>query len=132
MSILAKQIEDSWATVSELLTIRNERDYDAAIAQMNALLDEIGTDERHPLYGLLDTLATLVHDYEERHHALPNVTGVDMLRFLMDEHGLAQRDLREIGSQGVISEILSGKRKLNVRQIRALAERFHVSPAVFV
>ncbi|MEO1801157.1 MAG: transcriptional regulator, partial [Cyanobacteria bacterium J06629_2] len=40
-------------------------------------------------------------------------------------------DLSEIGSQGVVSEILSGKRKLNVRQIQLLAERFHVSPATF-
>jgi HTH-type transcriptional regulator/antitoxin HigA len=50
----------------------------------------------------------------------------------MDEHGLTQSDLSEVGSQGVISDILRGKRVLNVRQIRALAERFQVSPAVFV
>ena len=55
-----------------------------------------------------------------------------MLRFLMEEHGLTQADLLEVGSQGVVSEILRGKRELNVRQIRALAKRFHVSPAVFV
>lgn len=41
-------------------------------------------------------------------------------------------DLPEIGSQGVVSEILNGKRELNVRQIRALADRFHVSPSVFI
>jgi len=40
--------------------------------------------------------------------------------------------LPEVGSQGVVSEVLSGKRELNVRQIRALAKRFHVSPAVFM
>jgi HTH-type transcriptional regulator/antitoxin HigA len=40
--------------------------------------------------------------------------------------------LPEIGTQGVVSEILSGKRELNVRQIRALAERFNVPPGVFV
>jgi HTH-type transcriptional regulator/antitoxin HigA len=50
----------------------------------------------------------------------------------MDEHGLTQSDLSEVGSQGVISDILRGKRVLNVRQIRALAKRFQVSPAVFV
>ena len=49
----------------------------------------------------------------------------------MDEHHLKQADLPEIGSQGVVSEILNGKRELNVRQIQALADRFHVSPAVF-
>jgi HTH-type transcriptional regulator / antitoxin HigA len=50
----------------------------------------------------------------------------------MEGHGLTQSDLPEIGSQGVVSEILRGKRELNVRQIRALAKRFHVSPGVFI
>jgi HTH-type transcriptional regulator/antitoxin HigA len=50
----------------------------------------------------------------------------------MEEHGLTQSDLSEIGSQGVVSEILNNKRELNVRQLRALARRFHVSPAVFL
>jgi HTH-type transcriptional regulator / antitoxin HigA len=50
----------------------------------------------------------------------------------MEEHSLSQSDLPEIGSQGVVSEILNGKRKLNVRQIQALAKRFKVSPATFL
>ena len=50
----------------------------------------------------------------------------------MEEHDLTQSDLPEVGSQGVVSEILGGKRALNVRQIRALSERFGVSPAVSV
>ena len=70
--------------------------------------------------------------YEEKHHRMPECSGPEMLQFLMEEHGLSQADLPEVGSQGVVSEILSGKRQLNVRQIRALAKRFHVSPAVFL
>ena len=50
----------------------------------------------------------------------------------MEEHGLKQSDLLELGSQGVVSEILSGKRQLNIRQVKLLAKRFKVSPAVFV
>ena len=100
--------------------------------RLNCLLDEVGTAEEHPLYTLLDTLGTLIHAYEEDHHPIPECSGADVLRFLMEEHGLTQSDLPEIGSQGVISEILRGKRELNVRQIRALATRFHVSPAVFI
>jgi HTH-type transcriptional regulator/antitoxin HigA len=50
----------------------------------------------------------------------------------MQEHSLKQSDLPEIGSQGVVSEILNGKRQLNTRQIKALAERFAVSPVVFI
>jgi len=55
-----------------------------------------------------------------------------LLRFFMEEHNLSQSDLAEVGSQGVVSEILNGKRGLNVRQIRALSKRFGVSPSVFV
>ena len=50
----------------------------------------------------------------------------------MDQHGLKQGDLAEIGSQGVVSEILAGKRELNIRQVRALGERFGVSAGTFV
>jgi len=50
----------------------------------------------------------------------------------MEAHGLTQSELPEIGSQGVMSEILSGERELNIRQIRHLAKRFGVSPAVFI
>jgi HTH-type transcriptional regulator/antitoxin HigA len=132
MSVSTKDIQNHWATIRPLLTIRNEREYDQAVKRLNSLLDEIGTNERHPLYELLDTLGTLIHAYEAKHHTLPKSSGAEMLRFFMDEHGLTQSDLSEVGSQGVVSEILTGKRELNVRQIRALAQRFGVSPAVFV
>lgn len=132
MSVSMMELQQHWSSIRPLLTIRNEREYDQAVKRLNDLLDEIGTNERHPLYELLDTLGTLVQAYEERHHPLPESTGTDMLRFFIEEHALTQSDLPEVGSQGVVSEILSGKRDLNVRQIRALAARFHVSPAVFV
>ena len=121
-----------WEKIVPLLTIRNEREYNAAVKRMNELLDEIGTNEKHPLYSLLDTLGTLIHAYEEEHYPIPESTGADVLRFLMDEHGLTQSDLPEVGSQGVVSEVLNGKRELNIRQIRSLAGKFKVSPAVFV
>jgi HTH-type transcriptional regulator/antitoxin HigA len=126
------QIQTCWTNIAPLLTVRNEREYNAAVKRMNELLDEIGTNEKHPLYSLLDTLATLVHAYEEENYPIPASTGAEVLRFLMAEHGLSQSDLPEVGSQGVVSEILNGKRELNVRQIRALAERFNVSTAAFV
>ena len=132
MSILTSQMQTYWENISPLLTIRNEREYDSAVERMNQLLDEIGENESHPLYSLLDTLGTLIQAYEEEHFPIPEAKGADVLRFLMQEHGLNQSDLPEVGSQGVVSEILSGKRELNVRQIRALAERFKVSAAAFV
>ena len=132
MTAITKDLQSHWAWIGPMLSIRNEREYDLAVKRLNELVDEIGTDERHPLYGLLDTLGTLIYAYEEQHHPMPRVSGADMLRFLMEEHSLTQAELPEVGSQGVVSEILGGKRELNLRQIRALAERFGVSPAVFL
>jgi HTH-type transcriptional regulator/antitoxin HigA len=121
---LIDEIQTHWVVIQPILSIRNEEEYEAAIERINALLDEVGTDETHPLYELLDTLGTMIRVYEEEHFPFPDVTGTDALRYLMEEHHLKQADLPEIGSQGVVSEILNGKRELNVRQI-------HVSPAVF-
>jgi HTH-type transcriptional regulator/antitoxin HigA len=132
MTLVNEELQAHWMNIAPLLTIRNEREYNAAVKRLNELLDEIGNNEKHPLYSLLDTLGTLVHSYEEEHYSMPDVTGAEVLRFLMDEHGLTQSDLPEVGSQGVISEILNGKRELNVRQVRSLAQKFKVSSAVFV
>ncbi len=57
---------------------------------------------------------------------------LDVLRLLMDQHGLSQANLPELGTQGVVSEILNGKRELNLRQVKALAARFKVPPTVFI
>jgi HTH-type transcriptional regulator/antitoxin HigA len=132
MTLVNEELENHWMNIAPLLTIRNEREYDKAVKRLNELLDEIGDNERHPLYSLLDTLSTLIHAFEEEHYPIPEASGVDVLRFLMEEHELSQSDLPEIGSQGVVSEILNHKRELNVRQVRALAKRFNVSSAVFV
>ena len=120
MDAMFQEIQPHWTAVRPYLSIRNEADYDRALEQLNELVDVVGTDEEHPLYEFLDTLGTLVHVYEEENHPMPPVSGAQVLRYLMEEHGLRQADLPQIGSQGVVSEILNGNRELNVRQIRAL------------
>jgi HTH-type transcriptional regulator/antitoxin HigA len=132
MTLVTEELQTHWINIAPLLSVRNEREYNAAVKRLNELLDEIGDNEKHPLYGFLDTLGTLIQIYEEEHYPIPEASGAEVLRFLMDEHGLTQSDLPEVGSQGVVSEILNGKRELNVRQIRFLTETFKVSSAVFL
>lgn len=128
---ITPEIQEKWIAIAPYLTINNEQEYDLAVERLHLLLDEIGDNESHPLYSLLDTLGIIIEAYDERHYPLPNLYGIDALLYLMEEHSLSQRDLPEIGSQGVVSEILNGKRQLNVRQIQALADRFQVSPTTF-
>jgi HTH-type transcriptional regulator/antitoxin HigA len=114
---------------------RNEAEYDAAVEQLNALVDAVGEhpgDPEDPRTRLIETLSVLIEAYDEKHYPMPDVSGAGMLRFLMEQHGLKQGDLPEIGSQGVVSEILGGRRELNVRQIQALAERFGVDAGAFM
>jgi HTH-type transcriptional regulator/antitoxin HigA len=99
---------------------------------LDEIVDEIGEQETHPLADQVETLALAVSAYEEVHVPVPVFSGPEILRALMEEHGLSQSNLPEVGSQGVVSEILSGKRDLNVHQIARLAARFGVSPGVFL
>ena len=131
MIAINRELQTHWNVVAPLFSIGNEQEYDLTVQRLNTLIDEVGTDERHPLYSLLDALGAVVHVYEDQHIILPDCSGAEALQYLMEEHCLTQSDLPEVGSQGVISEILRGKRELNARQIRALAQRFGVSPAVF-
>ncbi|HUO04241.1 MAG TPA: hypothetical protein VMU16_03480 [Candidatus Binataceae bacterium] len=122
----------SLAGAGPFLAIRTEREYDAAVERLNALVDEIGENPKDPRYRLIETLSVLIEAYDREHNALPEASGVDAIRFLMEQHALAQKDLPEIGSQGVVSEILAGRRMLNIRQIQALAARFGVEPGTFL
>jgi HTH-type transcriptional regulator/antitoxin HigA len=132
MSVITDDIQVHWHVVRSLFSIRNEKEYDIAIERLNALIDEVGDNEEHPLYELLDTLGAVIHTYEEKHYPMPECSGVEMLQFLMEVHQLEPSDLPEIGAPDAVLELLSGKRELTVKHLQALAARFHVSPTVFV
>lgn len=85
-----------------------------------------------PFHDLMQTPGKLVQAYEDKHHPAPEYNGSKRLWFLMEVHNFSQSDLPEIGTSSEVVEILSGRRKLNLRQVRLPANRFSVSPAVFV
>lgn len=77
-------------------------------------------------------LTLLIEDFESKRYALPRATPLEVLRFLMEQHGLKQKDLiTEFGTPSIVSEVLSGKRELSKDHIKRLSERFHVSPELF-
>lgn len=93
--------------------------------------DSSSADEGIELY--LKTLAELVGDYENKQYGTPDISGAEMLAYLMELKGLNQSDLsNDLGGQSVVSKILNGTRELNLRQIKALAKRFKVPPVVFI
>jgi HTH-type transcriptional regulator/antitoxin HigA len=129
-------VQSAWQGLNKLVPlgpITSESDYKRRVSVMDELLDRIGANESHRLMPLLDLVTKEVEAYESKQQTLPEAAPAKVLAFLMEEHNLKQTDLaQELGGQSIVSAILNGKRELNTRQVKALAERFKVSPAVFL
>lgn len=81
----------------------------------------------------IELLGTLIEKYECERFPIPPAPAVDVVRFLMDQNQLSQRDLvNEFGSEPQVSMFLNGHRQLSVEQIRRLSHRFHVGPSAFM
>lgn len=81
---------------------------------------------------LADLLTLLVEDFEQKRYRLPKAKPLDVLRFLMEQRHLLQKDLADVfGTPSIVSEVLNRKRELNKEQIARLSARFHVSPELF-
>ena len=132
MNITTRAVEQQWRAIAPILTIQSEQDYDDSVERLNDLIDEVGTDETHPLYTLLDTLGILIESYERSHFPMPESTGADVLCYLMEEHSLSTADLPELGSSEAVDSILEGKQEMSITQVKAVARRFNLSPAAFI
>jgi HTH-type transcriptional regulator/antitoxin HigA len=125
-------LQAHWQAIQSWFIISNERQYDLAIERLDRLLEEVGNNEQHPLYELLDTLGAVIHAYEEKYYPLPECHSSEMLQFFMEQHELTSSDLPELGATQRVTELLNGKIELTVSEIRTLANRFQVSPAIFI
>ena len=98
--------------------IKTEEEYEATMARIEKLMDaELGTAEGDEL----ELLGTLVEVYEEKHYPIGLPDPIDAIRFRMEQAGLKQRDLVPyFGSPSKVSEVLSGRRSLSLKMIRAL------------
>ncbi|MCB0213027.1 MAG: transcriptional regulator [Anaerolineae bacterium] len=122
-----------WPEVAPVLHVpHTEAEYQQTVALLDELIDTIGEDEDHPLASLMETLGSLIETYESSHLAEPMGDPISSLKEFMADHALTATNLSELGDEATVTEILAGQRELTLPQIRALAQRFGVSPAVFV
>ena len=120
-----------WVALHESLglgaTVRDDAHYHQLLEVAESLMEDAPTLDAGPMGGLVALVADRIREYEGRAHPWPDTsTPASRLAFLMEQHGLRQCDLPEVGAQSVVSEVLSGKRALNLRQTQALAKRFLV------
>lgn len=122
-----------WNAVVPMLGIpRTEEQYEYQCDCLEFLMLNTPDTEDNPYRPLIEMLGLSIEAYENEHHPIAESEPISILRFLMEEHGLTQEDLPEVGNQAKVSELLSGKRKLNLRQVKALSARFHVPVSVFI
>ncbi|HEV2145864.1 MAG TPA: helix-turn-helix domain-containing protein [Longimicrobiaceae bacterium] len=110
--------------------IQTEEDYDAALSEVDALMNaEPGTPEG----ARLDVLVTLIEAYERRHWPIDAPDPIEAIRARMEQKNLRQRDLEPmIGSRGRVSEVLSGKRALTLPMIRRLSKGLDLRADVLI
>lgn len=130
-----KAILRAWKPFKKVLgvtSIHSKSEYQRLCATVEALLDEIGDNEAHPLAEVLDYCADQVKTYEDEHFPIPEAEPREVLRFLMDQHGLKQEDLSDCAPQGRISDILHGRRPISKDIAKSLARRFNVHADLFL
>lgn len=125
-----------WESVNAALgltgPVRDAAHYEALLAFVEECFDRFGGQDDHPIFALVALVGDHIREYEDRVHPWPDSsTPSSILAYLMEAHRLTQSDMPEIGPQSVVSEVLRGKRALNLRQVKALAARFHVPMEAF-
>ena len=111
--------------------ITSEAENDAAIALAQDL--EHLHHQTPEQEALLDLLVMLIEKYEDTAYPIPASSPREVLLHLMDARGCIQEDLiGVIGSRGVVSEVVNGKRGISIAQAKSLAECFGVDAGLFI
>ncbi len=123
----------SWHKVSPLVEPPIDReDYESLLFNIRDAMALVQNRSSSPLSGLIKAMARAAKDYEEIHLLKGQGGALLALKYLIRLHSIKQSELKEVGSQGVVSEILSGKRTLTLKHVKELAKKFKVSPNVFI
>lgn len=108
--------------------LKTDREYKAALAHVENLMDQNAPDE-----AALELWSLLVESYEEEHFPIDAPDPIEAIRFRMDQEGLTRADLLPyLQSKSKVSEVLSGKRPLSLRMIRALHSGLNIPAEVLV
>jgi len=114
--------------------IKTEEENERALAIVERIMDK-GEDKISPEeYRLIDLLVKLIEDFEDKEYPMGNkATPLDILKSLVFEHELKQIDLVDVfGTQSVVSEVLSGKRRISANHAKRLAKRFKLPVDLFI
>ena len=96
-----------WEPISNILSFPKSNDQcDKMIDLLNNLLDETGNNENHSLFPLIETLGTLIENYESKTIPEPDTTSAEILKYLINENKLSLKDLVKLGTEEEINELI--------------------------
>lgn len=134
-SSVTPELAKAWAALQAhalLRPVRNDADFERVHALADDLSDEVGDDESHPLFSLFEIAMELIEKWEDEHVEIPNAEPKEVLRFLLEEHNLKQKDISDIASPTLVSDILAGRREISRALAKKLANRFNVNASAFL
>ncbi len=100
--------------------LRTEAEYEAAIAEIERLLDK-DSERGTQAFDRLELLSVLVEHYEEERYPMEGVTSQEAVSFMLEQKGMTRADLDEVmGGKSRVSEFFSGKRELSKSQVELL------------
>ena len=107
--------------------IRNEAEYDAAVGEIDELLDA-QPPQGTPEHERLELLSVLVEAYDDEHYRMGEAAKPqEVLDFLLGQRGMTRADLTHIlGTRSRVSEFFAGKRRLSIGQVQKLRREFKV------
>lgn len=109
-----------------LIVIESEADLAEAQALVAALMQEDNPDSA--TLARLQAQARLIEDYELRRWPPHAARPAEIIRYLMDQHGLSRADLVPLlGTPSRVSEVLNGKKPLSMNMVQRLRARFGIS-----
>ncbi len=108
-------------------------DSDAELARARALVDRLWDSSDPADVARLEAQARLIAAYEERKWPRRPPSTADLIRHLMDQHGLTRADMVPIlGTPSRVSEVLRGKKGLSMGMVQRLRARFRVPADVLI
>lgn len=115
---------------TELKSIRNMADYEAALAEIERLW---GAKAGTPKGDRLDVLTTLIDAYEATRFPFDRPDPIDAIKFRMKQMGLTRKDLEQlIGSRARVAEVLTRRRNLSIGMIRRLSDQFGIPAEILI
>jgi len=122
-----------WNMVAPVIdTPKCPEDYETLLSNLRDTIALVGNRPNSPLASLIKAMSQAAKEYEKTFLLDQQGSALHSLRYLVKLHSLRQSELREIGSQGVVSEIMNGKRSLTLRHVKELSRKFKVSPNTFI